>query len=345
MCRSPFVLSSMPAKGYSATSGMFFLPLYHLDRKPLRSNHMFIKTLPLNVLLLALTLSLIACHKEPPTTPKPPTKPTHTTLSVSPERLSLRVGKRAQLSVSATPADATLRYTYQSTNEAVATVSSQGLVTAVAEGHCTITIAAGEARATVSVQVLPAVQIDAKRYIGADDPDRRFVPIYIPILAEIEQRKDEIQMANEAKDWLLEDDRKVPGGSSYALSFIAPSQGDNYTDMRYIKRIAYRYTPGRTDRSFLLLFTAYLSHEDILIKAYQKDSEAYDLLKSIAQGYGFTEDFRMTKDERKGPLFYAYCRDRYPEGDLWLCIESVPATDGAGFGLRLQIATSTVPKK
>lgn len=307
--------------------------------------YMFIKTLPSSILLLALTLSLIACHKEPPTTPKPPTEPTHTTLSVSPERLSLRVGKRAQLSVSATPADATLRYTYQSTNEAVATVSSQGLVTAVAEGHCTITIAAGEARVTVPVQVLPAVQVDAKRYIGADTPDRRFVPIYIPILAEIEQRKDEIQAANEAKDWLLEDDREVPGGSSSALSFIAPSQGDNYTDMRYIKRFAYRYTPGRTDRSFLLLFTAYLSHEDILIKAYQKDSEAYDLLKSIAQGYGFTEDFRMTKDERKGPLFYAYCRDRYPEGDLWLCIQSVPATDGAGFGLRLQIATSTVPKK
>ena len=308
---------------------------------------MFFKTLPLNVLLLALTLSLIACHKEPATKPKPSTEPTHTTLSVSPERLSLRVGKRAQLSVSATPADATLRYTYQSTNEAVATVSSQGLVTAVAEGHCTITIAAGEAQVSVSVQVLPAVQVDAKRYIGADDHDSRFVPIYIPILAEIEQRKDEIQMANEAKDWLLESDRKVPGGSSYALSFIAPSQGDNYTDMRYIKRFAYRYTPGRTNRSFLLLFTEYLSNEDILIKAYQKgkDCEAYDLLKSIAQGYGFTEDFSMTKDDKKGPLFNAYCRDRYPEGDLWLCIQSVPATDGAGFGLRLQIATSTAPKK
>ena len=250
---------------------------------------MFIKTLPLSVLLLALTLSLIACHKEPGAKPKPPTEPTQTTLSVTPKKLSLRVGKHEQLSVSATPADATLRYTYQSTNEAVATVSNQGLVTAVAEGHCTITIAAGEARVTVPVQVLPAVQVDAKRYIGADDPDRRFVPIYIPILTKIEQRKDEIQEANEAKDWLLEGDRKVPGGSSYALSFIAPSQGDNYTDMRYIKRIAYRYTPGDTDRSFLLLFTAYLSNEDILVKAYPKDNEAYDLLKSIAQGYGFTE--------------------------------------------------------
>ena len=308
---------------------------------------MFIKTLPLSVLLLALTLSLTACHKEPGTKPKLPTEPTQTTLSVTPDSLSLRVGKHAQLSVSATPADATLRYTYQSTNAAVATVSDQGLVTAVTEGHCTITIAAGEARATVSVQVLPAVQIDAKRYIGADDPDRRFVPIYIPILAEIEQRKDEIQEANEAKDWLLEGDRKVPGGPSYALSFIAPSQGDNYTDMRYIKRIAYRYTPGRTDRSFLLLLTDYLSNEDILVKAYQKgkDSEAYDLLKFIAQGYGFTDDLRMTMDDKKGPLFNAYCRGRYPEGDLWLSIQSVPASDGAGFGLRLQIATSTVPKK
>lgn len=308
---------------------------------------MFIKTLPLSILLLALTLSLTACHKEPGEKPKPPTEPTHTTLSVSPDRLSLRVGKHAQLSVSATPADATLRYTYQSTNETVATVSNQGLVTAVAEGHCTITIAAGEARVTVPVQVLPAVQIDAKRYIGADDPDRRFVPIYIPILAKIEQRKDEIQEANEAKDWLLEGDRKVPGGPSYALSFIAPSQGDNYTDMRYIKRIAYRYTPGRTDRSFLLLLTDYLSNEDILVKAYQKgkDSEAYDLLKFIAQGYGFTDDLRMTMDDKKGPLFNAYCRGRYPEGDLWLSIQSVPASDGAGFGLRLQIATSTVPKK
>ena len=198
---------------------------------------MFIKTLQLNVLLLALTLSLIACHKEPSTKPKPSTEPTQTTLSVTPDRLSLRIGKHAQLSVSATPADATLRYTYKSTNETVATVSNQGLVTAVAEGHCTITIAAGEARVTVPVQVLPAVQIDAKRYIGADDPDSRFVPIYIPILAEIEQRKDEIQEANEAKDWLLEGDRKVPRSPSYALSFIAPSQGDNYTDIHQAHRL------------------------------------------------------------------------------------------------------------
>lgn len=50
-------------------------------------------------------------------------------------------------------------------------------------------------------------------------------------------------------------------------------------------------------------------------------------------------------DDKKGPLFNAYCRGRYPEGDLWLSIQSVPASDGAGFGLRLQIATSTVPKK
>ena len=54
--------------------------------------------------------------------------------------LSLEPGQTAKLKASLTPADATYKYIFwESSDEAVATVSDSGLVTAVADGTATIT--------------------------------------------------------------------------------------------------------------------------------------------------------------------------------------------------------------
>ena len=61
-------------------------------------------------------------------------------ITLSATTLSLQPGTTKQLRVTVSPADATNKgVTWESSNEAVATVSASGLVTAVANGTCTIT--------------------------------------------------------------------------------------------------------------------------------------------------------------------------------------------------------------
>ena len=71
--------------------------------------------------------------------------------------LELNGGETAQLTATVTPEDATDKtVTWSSSNEAVATVSADGLVKAVAGGEATITAAAGDCTATCKVTVAAA---------------------------------------------------------------------------------------------------------------------------------------------------------------------------------------------
>lgn len=64
-----------------------------------------------------------------------------TGITVTPETLTLTPTDKQQLSVEVTPADASNQYvTYATSNKDVATVSPNGLVTAVADGTTTITV-------------------------------------------------------------------------------------------------------------------------------------------------------------------------------------------------------------
>lgn len=60
-------------------------------------------------------------------------------ISVSPKKAYISVGKSKQLTVTATPSGADNRVNWTSSNTNVATVSSSGIVTAKAEGSCVIT--------------------------------------------------------------------------------------------------------------------------------------------------------------------------------------------------------------
>lgn len=91
-----------------------------------------------------------ACSTPTPTPPTPePPKPT--TITVSPESLTLIVGKSEQLSVVISPEEVAV--TYQSKDPAIATVDAQGLVTGVAVGETTVIVQAGEATKSVPVMV------------------------------------------------------------------------------------------------------------------------------------------------------------------------------------------------
>ena len=74
------------------------------------------------------------------TPPAPDTTIRDTAIALDKTELSLEPGQTAKLKASLTPADATYKYIFwESSDEAVATVSDSGLVTAVADGTATIT--------------------------------------------------------------------------------------------------------------------------------------------------------------------------------------------------------------
>ncbi|MEG2929189.1 MAG: Ig-like domain-containing protein [Oscillospiraceae bacterium] len=83
----------------------------------------------------------------------------------APEKIDLEVGKTEKLDISITPADTTESKTalFKSTDEKIATVDTDGVVTAVAAGECKIIANIGNIEATTLVTVTaPVVEKPAK---------------------------------------------------------------------------------------------------------------------------------------------------------------------------------------
>ena len=77
-----------------------------------------------------------------------------TGVTVTPKTVDLTVGKTQQLTISVQPATATnQRYTCQSDNESVATVTNTGLITAVSVGTATITVTTEDGNKTETCKV------------------------------------------------------------------------------------------------------------------------------------------------------------------------------------------------
>ncbi|MDR1518288.1 MAG: CotH kinase family protein [Dysgonamonadaceae bacterium] len=74
-------------------------------------------------------------------------------IEVKPESLSLATGQKATLSVTLTPSDADVSLSWVSDDPAIATVSSSGEVTAVADGSTNITVSAGSFTKKIPVLV------------------------------------------------------------------------------------------------------------------------------------------------------------------------------------------------
>ncbi len=74
-------------------------------------------------------------------------------LTVSPSRLSLKLKKTYKLKISRTPLTTVEKITYKSSNSKIASVNSQGMITARKKGTATITILSGKKKATVKVTV------------------------------------------------------------------------------------------------------------------------------------------------------------------------------------------------
>lgn len=109
-------------------------------------------------LLIGLTLVALGCKKHGPDSPGAKTVAV-VSVSVDPGTLSMVAGKTGTLTATVLPAEATDKSVAWSTSDAaVATVSSAGVVTAVAAGSATITVTTtdGGKKASCSVTVTPA---------------------------------------------------------------------------------------------------------------------------------------------------------------------------------------------
>ncbi len=117
-----------------------------------------------NVMVTAVNVGqcIITCEghtgKEAPTCVVNVVASPPVSISLTPEKLSLREGATATFSYSLYPEDAYAKVSWSSSNESVAKVNSAGRVTAVSEGTSTITVTTDNglaANATVEVCPLP----------------------------------------------------------------------------------------------------------------------------------------------------------------------------------------------
>lgn len=96
------------------------------------------------MILPIMTLALLSCNK----------KTTATGVELNKQSLEMRVDETAQLIATIVPAEAeSIPVTWETSDEKIASVSENGLVTAVAAGEATITAKAGKVTASCSVKV------------------------------------------------------------------------------------------------------------------------------------------------------------------------------------------------
>lgn len=96
-----------------------------------------------------------------------------TSVTVAPEKVSLKPGESADLTASVLPADASVsQVSWTSSNTAVATVSDAGHVVAVAEGEVDIKAACGGVEGTCHVTVVNVTAVDLGLTSGALWADR-----------------------------------------------------------------------------------------------------------------------------------------------------------------------------
>ena len=116
---------------------------------------------------LAVAAVFTGCNKgDEPDNPEG-VQPTAITLSQA--ELTVEEGQTANLAVAFTPSDATGTLTWASSDDAVATVTQEGIVTGVAEGTATIVVTCGSLTDQCEVSVTPASTIDTEALLSGSD--------------------------------------------------------------------------------------------------------------------------------------------------------------------------------
>lgn len=267
--------------------------------------------------LTALTLCFSSCKKDN-TGGNKPTPKSDVKLKVEPKDVQVMVGKTAQLTVTVQPADT--KYTFESANADIATVSDKGVVTGVKVGKTVITVKAGNVTKTANIDVIEASAIDESRLLGKVLPQgfekmrELFAPFYAPIFSKMKEQEPIVKAANEAEKWEF---FKYTGKQDYLNNSIytcrVPFEGEGDKakpiDGRMIAQIVYAYgeeVGGPWMACFFLPYSDILFDEDPVVDpktASEKQKESLKLCQTILMAYGFTESAHLIQyvDKDKKP--------------------------------------------
>ncbi len=284
--------------------------------------------------LVALTLSFSSCKKDDNGNGKNPK--TDVKLRVEPKEVKVMVGKTAQLTVTVEPADT--KYTFESANAEIATVSDKGVITGVKIGKTVISVKAGNVTKTADVEVIEAGTMDESRYAGKDNASEFIAPFYIAEQPKIEEQIDLIKVANEAKGWKFL--KLASDEGSKAVIFIAPNDGNKYTDKRFGSQLNYFFTPGKKEESFMAFFSKTFSEKDPVAAAVDGDAEMKESLESVLTLYGFSDNIGSTKLDNGKPVFVGVNTKQFPEGPYQAVLFSNKGKSGYSIVIMIKLIES-----
>ena len=287
--------------------------------------------------LAALTLSFSSCKKDDNKGRSNPK--TEVKLRVEPKEVKVMVGKTAELTVTVQPSDT--KYTFESANADIATVSDKGVITGVKVGKTVISVKAGDVTKTADVEVLDAGNVDKSRYIGTPDEKGYIAPIYVVEAPKIQDLKDIITEANKVNGYTFDEDYEMNNGG-HILVYMGPNDGSQWTDSRLIGELGYYYFP-EPENNFMMVFMKSSLDEDLVQKAVDGDEEAQQLLFGIAASYGFDKELGGGTLEGGTPCLVAYNMDQFPEGPYEMMVLSSKNSKTGKYSIRFQIV-QTAPQ-
>lgn len=287
--------------------------------------------------LAALTLSFSSCKKDDNKGGSNPK--TEVKLRVEPKEVKVMVGKTAELTVTVQPSDT--KYTFESANADIATVSDKGVITGVKVGKTVISVKAGDVTKTADVEVLDAGNVDKSRYIGTPDEKGYIAPIYVVEAPKIQDLKDIITEANKVNGYTFDEDYEMNNGG-HILVYMGPNDGSQWTDSRLIGELGYYYFP-EPENNFMMVFMKSSLDEDLVQKAVDGDEEAQQLLFGVAAAYGFDKELGGGTLEGGTPCLVAYNMDQFPEGPYEMMVLSSKNSKTGKYSIRFQIV-QTAPQ-
>lgn len=289
--------------------------------------------------LAALTLSFSSCKKDDNKGGNGNNPKTEVKLRVEPKEVKVMVGKTAELTVTVQPSDT--KYTFESANADIATVSDKGVITGVKVGKTVISVKAGDVTKTADVEVLDAGNVDKSRYIGTPDEKGYIAPIYVVEAPKIQDLKDIITEANKVNGYTFDEDYEMNNGG-HILVYMGPNDGSQWTDSRLIGELGYYYFP-EPENNFMMVFMKSSLDEDLVQKAVDGDEEAQQLLFGIAASYGFDKELGGGTLEGGTPCLVAYNMDQFPEGPYEMMVLSSKNSKTGKYSIRFQIV-QTAPQ-
>ena len=279
--------------------------------------------------LIALTLCFSSCKKDN----NKPTPKSEVKLKVEPKDVKVMVGKTAQLTVTVQPADT--KYTFESGNADIATVSDKGVVTGVKVGKTVISVKAGNVTKTANIEVIDASSIDKSRYIGTPDDKGYIAPIYVVEASKIQDLKDVITEANKVNGYTFDEDFAMDKGGNI-LIYVGPNDGKQWTDDRMIGEIGYYYFPDPAG-NFMMFFMKNSFDEDLVKKAADGDEKAQQALFGVAAAYGFDKEQASGSLDNGSPCLVAYNMEQFPEGPYEVMILSSKNSKTGKYTIRFQV--------